>query len=166
MPIQQRDHIVRVPRRLAEFDGMSPRARQRFEKFLESFEVHRPSRRQLIQDGTERRAEALRAREEQPERLLRLLQLLHVREKTARLHGIHEPARRSPGPCGERRRRGKAIKGVVHLDRIEMLSVILEPAALRELRGIKIALPMPVLPARAADTYGGDVKLLMGWHLQ
>jgi len=66
---------------------------------------------------------------------------------------VDEAARRAASPGGEGRRVGKAIEGVVDLDRIEAFGVMLEPSGLGQVSRIKISPPVLVLPARTADTY-------------
>src|SRR4029079_3046679 len=95
------------------------------------------------------RAEAAHAREEPGDRLLGILQLFHVRQEAAGLDGELELRRRTAGPGGERRALGQPVEAVVDFDGIERPRVVLEPARLGQLRGIEIALPVFVLPARA-----------------
>src|SRR5262249_37425310 len=97
--------------------------------------------------------EAPGAREEAANRLGRVLELLHVREVAAGFHGVHESARRAAPPRGKSRRLRQPIKRVVDLDRVDALRVVVQPAALRQLGWIKVAAPVPVLPAGATDTY-------------
>jgi len=151
--LEQRVDLVAVPARIAELDRVAARARKRLQERREAFDVDRPSRRQLIQDRSERARETLRAGEEQPDRIGRILQLLHVRQVAARLHRVDEPARRAVRPPGEGFRFGEPIERVVDLDGIEPLSVIRQPPGLGELSRIKITAPMRILPARATDTY-------------
>src|SRR3954469_23652433 len=159
------EDLLDVPARLAEFDGVPPRPRQRLQEMIEAFEVDRHVRRKLIEHRPERVLEPPGAAEEALERLLGGLQLLHVRQVTAGLDRVDETFWRAPAPGRESRSLGQPIKGVVDLDRVEPLRVVLEPAALGQLAGIEIAAPMRVLPSGAADTYGW-AKLLIAQHLQ
>jgi hypothetical protein len=72
------------------------------------------------------------------ERLLRVLQLLHVRQKPARLDRVPEAGRRLLSPFLERFGRGPPVEGVVDLDRVEDTRVLREPAPCRELSRIEI----------------------------
>src|SRR5215468_10601712 len=91
---QQFEHAIVVPTRIPEFHnvlgaasgarsqtGTSRHGRERPQKFLEPFEVEGPTGRQLIEDGPEMTTELPDTVEETPERLLGILQLLHVSQK-------------------------------------------------------------------------------------
>src|SRR2546423_1675740 len=117
-----------VPTRIPEFDDMAIRARQRAQEDLEALQVQRPPRRQLIEDRAQPRAELLRVLEESRQRILGVLQLLHVREEPAGLDGVEKMRRRLLAPFRKRPGRRQAIKAVVDLDRIECQRVVREPA--------------------------------------
>ena len=51
MPGQQRERVVAIPARIAKLDGMEDVLRQRAQERLETFEITRPSWRQLVEDG-------------------------------------------------------------------------------------------------------------------
>src|SRR5438093_12957977 len=103
-------------------------SRQVLEKCAQSIDVYWPTRRKLIEHGSERGAKPPRAREEALDRFGRILQFLHVRQKAARLHCIEEPARNAAPPRGKHRRFRQPIKRVVDLDCVESGRVEPEPA--------------------------------------
>ena len=142
MTLQRREHFVGVPGGIAEFDDVASPARQRAKKDFESLaarRAQRPPRRQLIQGGTEGRGEPFRARKEELERRLRILEFLHVRQKTAGFYAVYKPTRCASFPRRESCGIGQPIKGVVD--------------------------PMLVLPAGAADENGWG-KFLIHLRLQ
>ena len=61
MAIQQRERPVVVPARIAELDDVLASRRKRVEELFEAFEIERPLRRELIQDGAQRAPEFPRA---------------------------------------------------------------------------------------------------------
>src|SRR4051812_14439476 len=130
---------------------MTVAPRKRVEKDAQPLDVDRPVGRQLKQHRTERPTETIGASEEAMERLLRILQLLHVGQEAARLDRVGEPARRAASPRGEGRRIRKAVEGVVDLDGVEMRRVMLKPLPLRHAARIEIAAPVLVLPPGTAD---------------
>ena len=103
--------------------------------------------RQLVQDGTKAGAQLFRVLEEACERIVWVLQLLHVREKTAGLHRVQKPRRRLLAPSGERFWRRQTIETVVDFNRIEGKGVVGKPSGHGELGWIEIAAPVFVLPA-------------------
>ena len=110
MSVEEREHFVRVPARIAELDRMAPPFRKRPEKDFQSLDVHRPARRKLIEDRPKSVAEVFRAGEESLDWLLGVLQLFHVREKAAGLDRVQEAARHAAFPRGEGRRFRESIK--------------------------------------------------------
>src|SRR3954463_6277245 len=102
---------------------MKPPPWQRREKYLESLEVQGPVRRKLIQHRTQRAFEMARPREKQLQWIVRILQLLHVRQEAAGFDRIDEMRRRLRSPRVERARIREAIEGVVDFDSIEMLGI-------------------------------------------
>src|SRR5262249_46754145 len=54
-------------------------------------------------------------------------------------------------PAGESLGRGEAVKGVIDLDRIEVLGVIGEPIRPRQVPGVKNSPPVGILVARGPD---------------
>ena len=115
--------------------------------------VEFPARRELVEDGAEMAAERAGAAEEPIDRLFGVLQLLHVRQEAAGLHGEEESARRPRGPGGERRFVGQAIEAVVDLDGVEDRGVVVEPALLRQVIRVEVAAPVLVLPSGATDPH-------------
>ena len=53
MPCQQRERVVAIPARIAKLDGMEDALRQRSQERFETFEIARPSWRQLVEHGAE-----------------------------------------------------------------------------------------------------------------
>ena len=137
-----------VPAGVAEFHRMAIRLRQRLQELFEAFEIERPLWGQLIQGpDLETCPERLDPVEQSRDRLIGVLQLLHVREETAGLDRIHEMLRCLFGPAGERRFFWKAVEGVVDFDRIKAHRIVSKPEGLREIGRIKVAPPVLVLPA-------------------
>src|SRR5207249_11797821 len=147
MTSEEAEDFVCIPGRIAELDRVTRTARQGEEKCAQAFDIDAPPRRQLVENRTKRAAETPRAREEAIERLGWVLQFLHVREKAAGLHSVHESGRGTRSPVGEGRCLGQSVKGVVDFDGVELRDVVIEPSALRQFRGIKVAAPVFVLPA-------------------
>jgi hypothetical protein len=82
-------------------------------KSCEPVDIETPSRRELIENGTERASEESRPRKEPVERLLGILQLLHVREEAACFYRIDEPRMNPLLPSRERRCFGQPVERVV-----------------------------------------------------
>ena len=137
-----------------------PSPRKSSEEVLEAFEVQRPAWRKLVEDRTERRTQFFCPRKEQIERSLRILQLFHVRQETAGLHGKREPSRGGGTPSPEHVSARKAVEGVVDLDRIEVRRVMAEPPRGGEPGRIEVAAPVTVLPAGTADENARVLSLL------
>src|SRR4051812_37647699 len=95
---------------------------------LQPLTVEFPRRRKLIQHGTEVLAERVHPAEQAIERLLGILQLLHVRQEPAGLHAVKETAWRARRPRDERAALRKSIKSIVDFNRVEDLSVMVEPS--------------------------------------
>src|SRR5437868_467587 len=109
MLLEQREHVGAVPARLAKFDRVPAPGGQQLEERCKPLEVDRPSGWKLVKHRPKRSTKVRGAREKPLERLGRVLQLLHMSEKTARLHREQEPWRCIPSPCGKRRRFWQAI---------------------------------------------------------
>src|SRR6478735_4743903 len=92
------------------------------------------------------------------QRLLRILELFHVREKAARFHRVQKSSRSPGGPDGEGRLLWKTVERVIDLDRIKSFRVMFEPAPLRKRDRVKIAPPVFVFPARAANSWRAHRK--------
>src|SRR5689334_149006 len=84
-------------------------------------------------------------------RVLAILQLLHVGDEAIGLDRIAESGRRLVVPSVEGFRLRHAIEAGIDLDSIELLRVALEPALLRQALWIEDAPPVLVHPARATD---------------
>lgn len=71
--LEKSQHVILVPRRVPEFDGVLHRgiARQSIEEFLNSFEVLVKLWRQLVENGPQLRVQFPRALEERLEWRLR-----------------------------------------------------------------------------------------------
>src|SRR5262245_48622508 len=154
VPVKQRKHTVVVPAWVAKLDCMNPirpYAVEILEEILQTAEVDRPPRGQLIQDRTEMRPEVPGIAEEPHEWVVRVFQLLHMGKETARLDRVQEVTRRSLAPFFESCHLGQSVEGVVDLDSIEVQRVMGEPASLGQPSRIEDAPPMAVLPPRAAD---------------
>jgi hypothetical protein len=154
VPVEQRKDSVVVPARVAKLHCMNPvrpYASEILEEILQTVEVDRPVRRQLIQDRAEMRTEMLCPVEEPHEWIVRVFQLLHMGKETARLDRIQEVAGRPLPPFVESRSLRQSVERVVDLDSIEVQRVMGEPTSLGQLRRIEAAPPMAVLPSRTAD---------------
>src|ERR1043166_7495580 len=121
-----------VPAGLAELYRMTVAARQCTEKDLEALEVQRPARWKLVKDRSEPRSQLPRVIEEARERIVGILQLLHVRQEAPRLHGVEKARWRLLAPLRERLGRRQPVEAVVDLDRIERQGVVREPARGRQ----------------------------------
>ena len=140
-----------VPRRLTEFDDVSRAPRERSHEVTESIDVDPPPWRQLIEDRTEMAPQTSKPREQPLERLLGILQLLHMRQEPARLHREFKTSRHAAGPREKRPALRQPIKAVIDLDRVETCRVVRQPARRRHIHRIQLAAPVPVLPARASN---------------
>ena len=136
-----------MPRRVAEFESVEAARRQGFQKRLQAGGVHFPPGRQLEHDGAQLVAQQVHAREEFFDAGLRVLQLLHVREKAATLGGEAEVRGRGVAPSDDAAVRRQAIKGVIQLDRMEAIRVVVEHLRSGQFLGIERAEPVLVVPA-------------------
>jgi len=96
-------------------------------------------------------AQLARPLEKALHRLFRIVQALQVREEAAHLQSECEVRGRSLLPLLENGRFRQVIEGVVDLGGLKTLGEVLEPARLRELRGVERAAPVGVLPAGGPD---------------
>src|SRR4051812_12516914 len=94
-------------------------AREGAHEPVKSRDVNLPSRRQLIEHRTEMWPELARALEEALERLLRILELLHMGQEPAGLDREEKFFRCTLGPPCERGCLRQAIEAVVDFDRVE-----------------------------------------------
>ena len=93
MMLKQSEHLVCIPRRLAEFDGVTASSRQRLQKRFETGEARRrqwPARRPLIKDRPERRSEPFCTRKEEVTREARTERVSLLREAEERRRKINE----------------------------------------------------------------------------
>src|SRR5437762_13353256 len=118
---------------------------------LQTFTVELPSGWKLIENWTEMLAQRLHPTEQSIERLFRILQLFHMRQKPARFHAVEKAARRPGRPRAERRPLRKPIERIVDFDRVENPCVLLEPPGPDERRRIEISAPMLVFPTRTTN---------------
>src|SRR5207249_1689093 len=84
-PFHQLENIFYQPALIAEFDDVLMPFREIGKEVLKSIQVQLPARRQLIEDRPEMLAQLFGALEQGVKRLLRVLQLLHVRQEAAGL---------------------------------------------------------------------------------
>src|SRR5690606_3401674 len=104
------------------------------------------------EDGAELVAEQQHTgREEVGERRPDVVQLLHVRDEAAALHGEEEAGRRLVVPAAEAGGTLKRVERAVDLDAVQPAAGVLELAAPREARRIEAVVPAPVGPAGDAD---------------
>jgi hypothetical protein len=103
------------------------------------------------------RTQVLRVVEESEQRIFRVLELLQMGEKAARLHGVGKMRRSLLAPPRERGRRRQPVEAVVDLDRIEMERIVRKPARQGQIGGIKVAAPVRVQLSRTADSDGAAV---------
>jgi hypothetical protein len=136
---------------LPEFEHVDEVEGQQGQKGLDPFAVERPARRKLVEDRPHRLSQAARAAQEKIERLLALLQFLGVGDEARGLDRIAESGRRLILPLHEGLGFGKVVETGVELDRVEGLSIMVEPALHRQFLGIESAAPVAIIPARAAD---------------
>ena len=88
------------------------------------------------------------------------LQPPDVRQVTARLDREEEAVGRLIDPALHGLDRGQPVESGVHLDRVEMLGVVLEPET-RRASLVERLLPVPVVPAATADSNRLQVALLV-----
>jgi hypothetical protein len=146
---QGAEHILVVPTRMPELDRMldAHRIGQHGKKPLEAIDILRHLPWQLVQHRAQLRSQLAGTAEETLHRLVRILQLLHVRQETTGFYREQKPCGHSRAPLREHTLIRQAIKAVVDLDGVELPGVILEPLALRNLDRIEVTAPMPILPA-------------------
>ena len=150
MLLQQRKDLVGVPARIAEFDDVAGPGRQRLQKSRQSFEVQRPARRQLEEHGTERGVQVTGALQKAVDRLVRILELFHVRQEPAGLDGVDKSRRCLTCPFTECRCFGESVEGVVDLHGVEPRGIVVKPAIQRQLVRIEVSAPVLLLPARTS----------------
>src|SRR5262245_8416109 len=129
--LQHSHHVVRVPSRIAELQDMAEAVWKLLQELLQALTVELPTRRKLIQNRTKMISKRGHPTEQSLQRLIRILQFFHVREKAAGLHAVKESARRAFRPRGEGAAFRQAIKGVVDFDRIKNVCVVVKPRRLR-----------------------------------
>src|SRR5262249_16846538 len=127
MSFQGLENVFTVPAGLPKLDCMAPPLGKCLQECPKPHGVVSPARRELIEDGAEVGAELLGSREEALERLLRVLQLLHVREISAGLDREEEPGGGLPLPSREPAGFGQSVEAVVQLDGVEDGGVVAEP---------------------------------------
>ena len=154
VPVQEIEHCVGVPARVAEFEGVTATPRQHLQERLQASAIHLEARRQLEQDRPAFRAECLQPRLHQVEAVVGLLaQPLPMGDELGRLPGEQEAVRRllAPRPHGVQRRR--AVERAVDLGGAEAAAVMAEPGLLRHLLGIERPAPAVIGPAGGADMH-------------
>src|ERR1043166_7990339 len=89
--------------------------------------------------------------DEESEWFVDILEAREVRDALRRLHDEAEIRRRRRIPSRDRFRAGRAVKRVIDLDRAQLLGVVLEAFAARELGWIKASLPLREVVAGGTD---------------
>src|SRR5215218_191154 len=126
-------------------------SRQDVQEVLQPCAVKLPAGRQLVEHGAQMTSKGPGAAEEALDRLLRVLELLHVREKAAGFYGEQESARRARGPVSERVFFRQPVETVVDFNGVEDGGVVLEPPLLRKVSRVEVPAPVFVLPPGTAD---------------
>src|SRR4030095_13242240 len=148
---QQRIHAIVVPGGLPEFHRVPITGRKHRQEVLEALEVDGPARRKLIQHRAQLGTELPDVFEEAAQRILGILELLHVCQEATGFDGVDKASRRLLSPFRKCARLRQSVEAVVDLDRIEAEGVMAEPARLRQVGRIEVAAPMFVLPSGTAD---------------
>ncbi len=136
----------------AERQSLGRVLRQLGAELLEYFGVERDPLGQLPEHRAEFLAEGEHPRgEEVGQRLVRVLQLQHVRDETPALHREHEIGRRLALPAQKARRALQRVERAVDLDGVEPFGGIRELVRLGEPLRVERRAPRRVAPARDAD---------------
>ena len=140
------------PRRVSEFDHRGDRSAVRApwrlaKKVLESGEVDRECWRQLIEDRSKVATESCGSRQQPVQRLLRIPQPFHVRQKAAGFDREQESRRCLITPVRKRGSLGETVEGVVDFDAIELARVVLQPLMCTEPLRIETATSRRVVPS-------------------
>jgi hypothetical protein len=106
MTLEQREHVIPIPRRVAEFDGLRVPPGCRLQERPQPLDVAVPPGRQLVENRAEAAEQVRGAVEDALDRFHGVAQPLQVREVAAGLHREEEARRDAPAPCGECRRFG------------------------------------------------------------
>src|SRR5438132_8739694 len=124
---------------------------ERFKELLQSQQVELPAARELEQQRTQLRPKSTRIVQQPLERLVGVLEFLHVRQIATAFDGKHETLRRSFAPVLEGRARRELVIGIVDLDRWKMSRIEAQVFVRRQFVRIEDLLPMLVRPPRGAD---------------
>src|SRR5215469_7184283 len=151
MSFQHIEYGGRVPRGIAELEGVAMGLWQRVQKDLESTGIDVPVRGKLKQDRSEFVTENLNVVEESCQRRLGIPQLLHVRDEPAPFRREQEIRGSRFPPLPKTALNGKAVETVVQLDRVEVALIVVEHLRRGPSRWIVPADPMLVVPAGSAD---------------
>src|SRR4051794_7174818 len=159
---QQRVDVVVEPRRVPELETVLLVARELRQRVREPFVVALERRRQLPEQRTHLRTAQHRfdAVVEALESETEILQPLDVRDVPRDLDREEEARRRTGHPVRDGLLVRQPVEGVVHLDRVEVARVVLEPEA-RGLPLVELVLPAGVVPAGAA--YAESARAIC-WH--
>src|SRR4051794_9874109 len=159
---QERVDVLCEPRWVPELDAMTlPSAFEARERVRESLVVALEGRRQLPEDRSHLRALAQRldALVEAVEAFPELPQALDVRQVPGRLDREEKTLRYRSFPVGDGGAIRQAVEGVVHLDRVEVLGVVLEPEPGRSPL-VELMLPARVVPAGATYADSASASFL------
>src|SRR5215475_6070320 len=149
--LQQLKDLVDHPTLIAEFEDVPQVSGQQVQEGLQSLQVQTPARRQLIEDRAQMFPQEPGPIQKSLERRFRVFQPLQMGQVSIRFDRVNESVRRLLAPCLEGLGGGQLVESIVDLDRVESLSVELEPLLRRRSFRIEAPAPMVVIPARASD---------------
>src|ERR1051326_7921455 len=150
--LEQAVDLGRHPAQFAELESITMFARQDFQQLFQTLQVELPLGRKLEEHRPELAAQVLGAGENVIQRVLRVFELLVVRNEAAGLHREDK----IPGRCVAPGLKGlygrQTIKAVVQLQRIKVADVVLQHLCRRSLSRVKGPNPMLIVIAGGADS--------------